>query len=125
MFRFFSALLLTMMTGCAVYSPAESLAMARNSPDWELCYVAVSGRGQQNIRQAVYQVMQERRTDCNQHAALVQAKMAQDSARSSANAAAGLMLMQAGRAQPAPPQPAVQANCRTFNRGGYLQTVCD
>lgn len=111
------------LSACAVYSPAEALSIARNSPDWELCYVAVSGRGQQSIRQAVYQVMNERRTDCNQHTGLVQAKMQQDAANSAASTAAGLMLLQAGRPQPAP--MSTGANCRTFNRGTYLQTICD
>lgn len=113
-----------LLAGCAtVYSPDQALQIARNSPDWELCYVAVSGRGQDSIRGAVYQVMRERSTNCNQHAAIVQAKLAQDAANSAAVSQTGLMLMQAGRAKPAPmPQPVY---CRTVPVGGGFNTVCD
>lgn len=111
--------------GCATGpSPAESAAIARNSPEWELCYVAVSGRGTQALRSAVYSEMSSRRTDCNQHAGLVQARLQADAAKRQQESAAGLQMLQMAR----PQQPAAAstgANCRSFWRGTYWQTVCD
>lgn len=112
------------LSGCAVMTLDQAMPLARNSPDWELCYVAVSGRGQQALRQAVYQVMRERSTDCSQHAALVSAKLGQDAASSAAQTQLGLQLLQAGRNRPTP-APAAPVTCRSFDRGTYIQTVCN
>lgn len=114
------------LAACAApMSPQEAYAIASRSADWELCYVAISGRGSAELRGAVNSVMQSRRVNCNDHAAIVSAKMRQDAANSAAQTQLGLQLMQAGQARPIAPQPAMSANCRSYNRGTYVQTVCD
>jgi len=70
------------------------------------------------------------RTVEDQHLGMVQAKLQADginAARAQAQMAQGLLLMQAARPQPAPaPAPAtLNANCRSYDRGTYVQTVCD
>lgn len=112
------------LVGCAApMSIDHARAIAANSPEWELCYVAISGRGQQTLRQAVYESMQARRTDCNKHAPIVQAKLAQDAQNSAAQAAIGLQLMRAGQAKPAGQTAPVY--CRSVPVGGGVNTVCD
>lgn len=64
--------------------------------------------------------LMQRRIDCNPYMPAITAQARANQAQLNT----GLMLMQAGRAQPAP-QPQTQINCRSVNRGTYVQTVCD
>lgn len=113
---------LVALAGCATLSVEEAYAIASRSPDWELCYVAVSGRGPQNLRNAVYSVMQSRRTDCSQHAALVAARMQQDQANNAASAKLGADLINAGRPRPTASPSTV---CQSRWNGSTFKTVCD
>ena len=116
-----------LVAGCATpMTYDEAYQVARGSADWELCYVSVSGRGQPALRQAVNVVMSDRRTNCNQHVALVTARMRQDAAdRASSDAMGQLGLQMMRAAQPRPAAPGAPTECRSYNRGGYVQTVCD
>lgn len=84
-----------------------------------VCYKAMTSP-RADIREAASTVLMQRRIDCGPYMGAIQAQARADQAQLST----GLMLMQAGRPQPAP-AAGLQANCRTFDRGGYLQTVCD
>lgn len=106
-------------------APTDKGIAALQSQDWELCYVSIVGRPE--YRQAANQVIGERQLDCNQHMAMVQARMAADqnaAARSQAQTALGLQMMQAAQPKPAPPMN-LPVNCRSYWRGTYWQTVCD
>jgi hypothetical protein len=116
------------LSGCAApLTPARATEIVQNSPEWELCYVAIRGGGNQVLRSAVYEDIARRRIDCNQHMPMVMARMQQDGIdRANANAQAqlGLQLMNAGRARPATPM-SPQVVCRSVNMGTYVRTVCD
>lgn len=88
-----------------------------SAPEWEVCYVAVSGNGP---RAAANQAIQARGINCNQHMPMVQARMARDAG----NAALGASLLRAGQPQPVP-MPAHPVNCRTVWVGGGYNTICD
>lgn len=113
------------LAGCGI-SPIRANDMAQASPEWELCYVAVSGRGQATIRQAVYAEIDRRKVDCNQHMPMVLARMQQDginAANANAQIQQGLDMMRAARPRPSPmPLP---TTCRSVNMGSYVRTVCD
>lgn len=114
------ALLITcaVIAGCA--SPEQLRQQAMNTSDPDLCYYAAAGDA--NVRQAAYYAIQQRGVNCNAYAAIVAARIQQNNN----NAQLGLQLIQAGRPQPAPQTPqALNANCRSYNRGTYIQTVCD
>lgn len=120
-------LVAAVLCGCATpMQPGQARAIAQNSPEWELCYVAISGRGTPVLRQAVNEDMQRRNTDCNQHMQMVLARMQQDginAANANAQAQMGLQMMRAARPQPQPmPFP---TTCRSVNMGTYVRTVCD
>lgn len=95
------------VSGCvAPMQPGQAQAITDSAADWELCYIAVTGQGQPALRQATYNTMRARKTDCNQHVGMVQAKIAADSAKSArdqADIAQGLRLLGASRGQPATP----------------------
>jgi hypothetical protein len=115
------------LTGCAMpISHLRANDMAQASPEWELCYVAVSGRGQQSIRNAVYAEIDRRKVDCSQHMPMVLARMQQDginAANANAQAQMGLQMMNAARPKPMPlPQ---QTNCRSVVNGNVVNTVCN
>lgn len=103
------------LTGCA--SPQQQYAAAMNAPAWQVCYVAISGNGP---RQAAYQALSDRRIDCNQHAAIVQARMQQDQA----NVAAGAAMLRAARPQAAPVPATTTTTCRTVWNGSAYVTQC-
>lgn len=103
------------VTGCA--SPQQRLDAAMSAPEWEVCYVAISGNGP---RQAANQAIQARGINCSQHMPMIQARMAQDAN----NAALGASLIRAGQPRPAP-APVYPVNCRTVWVGGGYNTVCD
>ena len=120
--RLFMVAPAVLLAACSTLTYEDAYRAAINSPDWELCYVAISGRGQENLRRAVYNVMGSRRTDCSQHAAIVSAKLQADAAASNQQAALGMALIQAGQAKPVGQQ---SLNCRTQSFGTYSRTVCD
>ena len=112
--------------GCAM-SPQRANDLVQAAPEWEVCYVAVSGKGQQVMRQAVYAEIERRRIDCNQHMPMVLARMQQDginAANANAQAQLGLQMMNAARPRPAAPM-SPQVVCRSVNMGTYVRTVCD
>lgn len=106
----------TALVGCSTQEDLLKRAMVTPAP--ELCYYAAAGNA--NARQAAYYAIQARAVDCNSYAAIVAARIQQNQAQSQL----GLQLLQAARPQPVQAQPA-PTNCRTYNRGTYLQTVCD
>jgi hypothetical protein len=112
------------LAGCGI-SPIRANDMAQASPEWELCYVAVSGRGQATIRQAVYAEIDRRKVDCNQHMPMVLARMQQDginAANANAQAQLGLQMMNAARPRPI---PSTTTNCRSVVNGNVVNTVCN
>lgn len=118
---------LAALAGCAApMSHLQANDLAQASPEWELCYVAVSGRGQPVLRNAVYAEIDRRRIDCNQHMPMVLARMQADGikrADDQAQLELGLRMMQAGQPKPAPASPTV--TCRSQNMGTYVRTVCN
>lgn len=115
------------LCGCATpMQPGQAQAIAQASQEWELCYVAITGRGSPVLRQAVHDDMRRRGTDCNHHMPMVQARIQQDSinaANANARTQLGLDMMRAARPQ-AQPMPA-PTTCRSMNMGTYVRTVCD
>lgn len=109
------------VSGCAM-TPVEAQSKAFMAADWELCYFTATGRGPELLRQAVREQMQSRRVDCNQHAAMMQARAAADGARVNNS----LLLLQAGQAISRPPTPVVPAPtvCTTTALGGVMTTTC-
>lgn len=106
-----------LLAGCETQQELHSYYMAQHP--MQVCYKAITSQ-RDDIRQAAGAVLMQRGIDCNPYMPAI-------AARANANQAqinTGLMLMQAGRAQPAA-TPGLQANCRSYNRGTYIQTVCD
>lgn len=123
--RYAAAFALIMLGGCASSpSPQQAMQMAGNTPDVELCYIVVSGRGSQVVRQAAYAELTRRRSDCNQHLPMLQARMQAEAARDQAQTNAGLMLLQMSRPAAVTTIPPTRY-CRSVNRGTYVETVCD
>jgi hypothetical protein len=107
-------------------TPLRARELAVGAQDWELCYVAITGKGGPVLRDAVNVVMGERRTDCRQHLGMVQTKIAADgaaSARSQTDLQQAMILLQAAQPKPAPGTKPVY--CRTVYVGGGYNTVCD
>lgn len=114
------------LVGCAKpMSHFQANDLAQASPEWELCYVAVSGKGQPVLRNAVYAEIDRRRIDCNQHMSMVLARMQQDgvnAANANARAQTGLQMMNAARPRPIS-NPTT--NCRSVVNGNVVNTVCN
>jgi hypothetical protein len=113
------------LAACATGPTLQDLQQqAMNTPAPMLCYHAATAGGR--VQQAAFFAIAARSVDCNAHAAFVAARIQHDQAQAMSQRAemiTGLQLLQAGRPQLA--APAFGAACRTYNRGGYLQTVCD
>lgn len=106
-----------LLAGCETQQELQAYYMDQHP--MQVCYKAITSP-RADIREAASMVLMQRRIDCNPYMPAITAQARANQAQLNT----GLMLMQAGRAQPAP-QPQTQINCRSVNRGTYVQTVCD
>lgn len=106
-----------LLAGCETQQELQTYYMAQHP--MQVCYKAITSP-RDDIRQAAGTVLMQRGIDCNPYMPAIAAR----ANASQAQLNTGLMLMQAGRAQPAP-SSGLQANCRSYDRGTYTQTVCD
>ena len=105
------------IAGCE--TQAELVSFYMTAPPLRACEKAITSP-RSDIRHAAASALESRRIDCQPYLGMIAARNQADQNQLNQ----GLMLMQAGRPTPAQ-APAQSANCRTFNRGTYLQTVCD
>ncbi len=111
--------------GCA--TPQMNLDQARQwasgLSEWDTCYVSASPRFNGNAKQAAYETILRRRTDCAPHSPTVAARINADNQANQQQMATGLWLLNASRPQAAPMPRTTY--CRTVWVGNGYNTVCD
>lgn len=80
------------LAGCAT-SVETANRLASGMPDWELCYVTLDYEYSANMRAAAQDAIRYRRVNCAEHASMIQAKQASDSAHT----AKSLQMIQFGQ----------------------------
>lgn len=111
------AVVALILAGCE--TPAELTAYYMNAQPLHVCEKAlVSPRS--DIRAAAGEAIARRSIDCRPYVSLIAARQQANQAQLNQ----GLLLLQQARPQPSAP-PSNQVTCRSFNRGTYIQTICN